>query len=302
MFKGLKAVLLLVSIAALALLFTRLVSGSSIPVLQPKGIIGQQQMELMKTAVFLMLLVVIPVFILTFAIAWRYRADNTKATYTPNWDHNHLAEFTWWAIPCVIILALAVITWKSSHDLDPFKPLESSAKPLTVQVVALPWKWLFIYPEQNIATVNHLTFPEDVPLHFEITADAPMNSFWIPQLGGQIYAMTGMVTELNLMAAEKGTFAGSSANLSGEGFADMKFTATATSQADFDQWVTSTQQSQTALSMTEYTKLAVPSKDNPPTSYSFPTTNLHHNVVMKYMAPDTKMLGADHATMQHGHQ
>jgi len=191
----------------------------------PKGLIGLQERDQMYMATLLMLVVVIPVLILTFAICWRYRASNKSAEYDPNWHHDTLAESIWWGFPALIIILLCIGTWVSSNQLDPFKPLPSSQKPIRIQVVALQWKWLFIYPEHKIALLNYLQFPENTPLNFEITSDAPMNSFWIPALGGQIYAMPGMVTRLHLQALESGEFRGSSANLSGTGFAAMHFLA-----------------------------------------------------------------------------
>ncbi len=164
--------------------------------LDPKGVVAQKERDLMVVAGLMTLVVVVPVFLLTFGIAWRYRATNTKAKYTPNWDHNIVLETIWWTVPTLLILILGGIIWKSSHELDPFKPLASTNEPMIIQVVALDWKWLFIYPDQQIATVNYVEFPENTPVQFHITADAPMNSFWIPQLGGQIYAMAGMSTQL----------------------------------------------------------------------------------------------------------
>jgi cytochrome o ubiquinol oxidase subunit 2 len=256
-------------------------------VLDPKGLIGHQERRLMIVATLLGLLVIVPVFVMLFFIAWKYREGNTgKAIrYTPEWDHSRLAETIWWTGPLVIILILSAIIWRSTHALDPFKPLASSRPPLTIQVVALQWKWLFIYPEQHIATVNYVQFPAQTPVNFEITADAPMNSFWIPQLGGQIYAMAGMSTQLHLMADGNGSYAGSSANLSGAGFSGMRFTAKSTSAAAFSQWVSSVQQSTVSLNPALYSKLAQPSANVPVASFGSPAANLYDSVIMKYMAP-----------------
>jgi cytochrome o ubiquinol oxidase subunit 2 len=275
-----------------------LAHGHTIALLEPKGIIALQEHKLMVTATLLMLVVVLPVFALTAWIAWTYRASNTKAKYTPNWDHNSVLEFIWWAVPCSIIFILAIITWNSSHQLDPYKKIASSKPPITIQVVALPWKWLFIYPQQQIATVNYVQFPKDTPIHFVITADAPMNSFWIPQLGGQIYAMPGMSTQLNLMADGVGTYAGSSANLSGEGFAGMKFTARSSTETDFNSWVDQVRTSRNSLNQATYSALAKPSKDSPPTFYSSAQMGLYDTVIMKFMAPSTDMSGMDMSAMQ----
>ena len=255
--------------------------GIDIDVLNPMGMIALKQRSLIYTSTLLMLIVVIPVFILAVVIAWKYRASNEKAKYTPDWDNNILAECIWWGFPLAIIVILSVVVWKSSHELDPFKPIESNAKPITIQVVALQWKWLFIYPEYNIATVNFIQFPEKTPLNFEITADAPMNSFWIPKLGGQIYAMAGMKTKLHLIANEVGIFRGSSANLSGEGFAGMTFTAEASEASDFDKWVRSIQKSSPSLNLETYHQLAKPSSNNPVASYKLQDKDLFEQIVRK---------------------
>lgn len=259
-------------------------ASSDIPVLEPKGTIAEQQRNLIVFASLLSLVVILPVFVLTFYIAWKYRASNKKAKYAPDWDRNKKLEFTWWAIPCAIILVLAGVAWQTSHSLDPFRPIKSDKEPLTVQVIALQWKWLFIYPEQRIAAVNYVQFPKDRPITFEITADAPMNSFWIPSLGGQIYAMAGMKTKLHLMADQTGTYLGSSANISGEGFAGMKFKAVASTEANFERWVAQVKKAPTVLTIDEYNKLAAPSKNNKVTYYTS-DGGLHDTVIMKYMQP-----------------
>lgn len=277
--------LVLVGAVALAAIFF---SSHSVAILDPKGVIAEKQRNLMVFATLLTLVVVVPVFILTFGIAWRYRAGNQKAQYSPDWDRSRTIETIWWVVPFIIILVLAGATWTSSHELDPYKPLASSTKPIKIQVIALQWKWLFIYPEQHVASVNFMQFPKQTPIDFEITSDAPMNSFWIPQLGGQVYAMTGMSTKLHLMANEAGDYQGSSANISGKGFAGMKFTARASTKAEFDQWVASTKRSQPRLNLNEYKNLAQPSENNPPSTFYLPASNqdLYDNVVMKYMMPD----------------
>jgi cytochrome o ubiquinol oxidase subunit 2 len=259
-------------------------AGSSVPLLQPRGTIAEQQRNLIIFATLLSLIVILPVFVLTFYIAWKYRAGNKKARYMPDWDRNKKLEFTWWAVPCAIILVLAVIAWQTSHSLDPFRAIKSDKKSLVVQVIALQWKWLFIYPEQRIAAVNYTQFPKDTPVRFEITADAPMNSFWIPSLGGQIYAMAGMKTQLHLMADRTGTYQGSSANISGEGFSGMKFKAVASTEANFERWVAQVKQAPKVLTIDEYNKLAAPSKNNK-VAYYTSDGGLHDTVIMKYMRP-----------------
>jgi cytochrome o ubiquinol oxidase subunit II len=278
------ALLLVIPLAIVSFLLF-LVRHSTIAIFHPQGTIAFQERNLMIIAALLMLLVVIPLFVLTFAIVWRYRAENTTAKYTPNWDHDTLDEFIWWGVPLAIIVVLAVLTWQSTHALDPFRPLSSTTPPITIEVVALNWKWLFIYPSLGIATVNFVEFPEQTPVNFEVTADAPMNSFWIPQLGGQIYAMTGMVTQLHLMADDPGDYTGVSSNFSGAGFSGMTFTARSVSNADFAAWVTSVQKSPQILTPEMYRVLEEPSENTPATYYASTTQDLFDTIVMKFMTP-----------------
>lgn len=263
-------------------------SGHAI-LLDPQGSIALQQRNIMFTAAALMMLVVVPVFVLTFAIAWRYRASNTRAKYSPEWDNDLRIEFVWWAIPCAIILALAILTWQSTYALDPFRPLESAKKPVTVEVVALDWKWLFIYPELGIASVNFLQAPVGTPINFKLTSDAPMNSFWIPQLGGQIYTMTGMETKLHLVADAPGIYAGYSANISGKGFAGMKFSLKAVPEKEFDAWVAEVRTSDKVLTHEAYDALAEPSEKNPVSYYSQVEPGLFESVIHSFMGhmPDS---------------
>jgi cytochrome o ubiquinol oxidase subunit 2 len=260
---------------------------TSIPVLQPKGIVGQKERDLMYLSLLLSVIVVVPVFILLFVFSWKYSENNVKRKkYHPDWDGSRLYESIWWAIPFFIIAVLAVITWNSSHSLDPFKPLSAQAKPVEVEVVALDWKWLFIYPQQNIASVNFMQFPVNTPVDFKITSDAPMNSFWIPQLGSQIYAMPGMSTSLHLMAGEAGDYRGKSANISGKGFSQMTFTARASSDNEFNKWINKVKKHQNPLTKNQYDKLAQPSQNNPTSFYSAADPGLYDYVINKYMAPN----------------
>lgn len=252
-------------------------------VLSPKGDVGMQEKSLILIALGLMLVVVIPVIVMTLVFAWRYRASNTKATYAPKWSHSTAIEAVVWAIPCVIIAILGTITWRTSHTLDPYKPLESKVKPITIQVVSLDWKWLFIYPDYGIASVNEIAFPTDVPVHFEITSDSVMNAFFIPQLGSQIYAMAGMDTQLNLIANEPGTYAGLSTNYSGAGFSDMHFNAIATSQQGFSDWINKAKASSVNLDVQAYHTLAQPSEKQPVAYYAAVKPGLFNNIIQQYM-------------------
>lgn len=256
-----------------------------IALLFPSGKIALRERNLLFIIQILMLLVVIPVYILTFAFSWRYRADNFKAKYTPDWDDHPIAEFIWWGLPCLLIIIIGGLSWHRTYQLDPFKPLESTQKPLKIQVVALQWKWLFIYPEEKIASVNFVQFPQHKPIHFEITSDAPMNSFWIPDLGSQIYAMPKMKTELHLIADELGEFRGCSANISGVGFAGMHFIAKASTEEEYQQWVHKAKQAEHSLSLDSYTQLARPSENNPVTLFQLKAEKLFDQIIMKYMHP-----------------
>ncbi|MFL1517181.1 ubiquinol oxidase subunit II [Pseudomonas prosekii] len=275
----------------LPLLGTLLLSGCNMTLLDPKGQVGLDERNLIITATLLMLLVVVPVIVMTFLFAWKYRASNPNAVYAPKWSHSTKIEIAVWAVPVLIIIALGYVTYKSTHALDPYKPLESDVKPITVEVVSMDWKWLFIYPEQGIATVNKLVFPANTPINFKITSDTVMNSFFIPGLGGQIYAMAGMQTKLHLIANQNAEFDGISANYSGAGFTGMKFKAIATSQADFDAWVSDVKKAPKQLEKAEYEALSKPSQNNPVELYSSFTPNLFQTIVDKYegMKPGAPM-------------
>ncbi|KAA0996016.1 ubiquinol oxidase subunit II [Pseudomonas sp. ADAK2] len=266
----------------LPLLGTLLLSGCNMTLLDPKGQVGLDERNLIITATLLMLLVVVPVIVMTFLFAWKYRASNPNAVYAPKWSHSTKIEIAVWAVPVLIIIALGYVTYISTHALDPYKPLESDVKPITVEVVSMDWKWLFIYPEQGIATVNKLVFPANTPINFKITSDTVMNSFFIPGLGGQIYAMAGMETKLHLIANQNAEFDGISANYSGAGFTGMKFKAIATSQADFDAWVSDVKKAPKQLEKAEYEALSKPSQNNPVELYSSFTPNLFQIIVDKY--------------------
>jgi cytochrome o ubiquinol oxidase subunit 2 len=288
----------------LPLIGTLLLSGCNMTLLDPKGQVGLDERNLIITATLLMLLVVVPVIVMTFLFAWKYRASNQDAVYAPKWSHSTKIEIAVWAVPVLIIIALGYVTYKSTHALDPYRPLDSDVKPITVEVVAMDWKWLFIYPEQGIATVNKLVFPANTPINFKVTSDTVMNSFFIPGLGGQIYAMAGMQTKLHLIANQNAEFDGISANYSGAGFTGMKFKAIATSQADFDAWVSDVKKAPKQLEKAEYEALSKPSQNNPVELYASFTPNLFQIILDKYegMKPGKPMQheGKEHemATME----
>ncbi|MEC9127667.1 MAG: ubiquinol oxidase subunit II [Pseudomonadota bacterium] len=302
-------------------LFTLIVAGAGLTlagcsggVLDPKGQVGMDEKNLIILCTILMLIVVVPVIFLTLYFAWKYRASRDFEIYTPKWAHSTKIEAVVWSIPILIVVSLSVITWRSTHALDPYAPLEGQGEHLTVEVVSLNWKWLFIYPEQGIATVNELVFPANKPVAFKITSESTMNSFFIPQLGSQIYSMAGMETKLHLIADEPGTYKGISSNYSGAGFTGMKFNAIATpTEDDFEAWVASVKQSQTSLTSGAYEQLAEPSENNPVTYFSKVDDGLFHNIVMKYMKdhgsmdfynkPENAVMGEHHAMpeMQHSH-
>lgn len=261
-----------------------LLTGCDMVLMHPKGAIGIEQKKLILTALGLMLIVVIPVIFMAIIFARKYRASNKQATYRPDWAHSNKIELVCWTVPIIIIIILAVITWKTTHQLDPYKPLESDKKPITIQVISTDWKWVFIYPEENIATVNEIAIPVGVPINFKVTAESVMNSFFIPALGGQIYAMAGMQTKLHLIANEPGTYKGFSASYSGHGFSDMKFNVIATPDtASFDKWVQKVKASPKKLdSMATFNLLAKPSHNVPVTYFSSVKPNLYEELILKF--------------------
>ncbi|MGF6606995.1 cytochrome o ubiquinol oxidase subunit 2 [Paraburkholderia sp. WSM4175] len=239
--------------------------------------------HLILLALGLMLLVVVPVILLTLHFAWHYRGSNKSATYASKRAHSTAIEVVVWAIPCVILVMLALVIWRTTHSLDPSKPIESQTKTVRVEVVALNWKWLFIYPDYGVAAVNQLAIPVDTPVSFRLTAESLMNSFFIPQLGSQVYTMAGMQTQLNLIADTPGVHAGRSAAFSGPGFSDMHFETIATSRGDFEAWIARAKQSGQTLDTATYTALEQPSQKNPVALYASVMPGLFDNVVNRYM-------------------
>lgn len=265
-----------------------LLAGCNWVVMNPSGDIAMQQRNLILVSTGLMLLIIVPVIALTLLFAWRYRQANTQADYRPDWDHSTQLELVIWAAPLLIIIALGAITWISTHTLDPYRPLDridanrpvpEDVKPLVVEVVALDWKWLFIYPEQGIALVNEMAAPVDRPIQFKITASSIMNSFFIPALAGQIYAMPGMQTKLSAVINKPGVFDGFSANYSGHGFNGMRFKFHGLSVADFDQWVASNKASGKELTRANYLELEKPSERQPVQRYASVDPDLYKAIV-----------------------
>ena len=280
----------------LALFGMLLLTGcDGVPLLDPKGQVGIEQRNLIVIATLLMLIVVIPVILMTLIFAWKYRASNKAAKYTPDWSHSTKIEIAVWGVPMLLLVFLGYITYVSTHELDPYRPLESDVKPVTIQAISVDWKWVFIYPDYGIATVNKIVFPAKTPINFQVTSDSVMNSLFIPGLGGQIYAMAGMHTKLHLIANENHEFNGISANYSGAGFTGMKFKAIATSQADFDSWVSEVKSSPKKLGTAEYAELIKPSERNPVELFSSVTPNLFQIVIDKYegMNPGKKVVAGE---------
>ena len=256
--------------------------GSRWALLDPKGPIATQEKGLIITAFALMLLVVIPVIFMTIAFAWKFRASNKEAQYTPKWDNSFTIETVVWLVPTVIVAILAMIVWKSSHELSPYRPIASSQAPLQVEVVSMNWKWLFIYPDKGVATVNQLVIPAGVPVSFSITSDTVMSSFFIPQLGGQIYAMAGMQTRLQLVADQPGSYQGLNTQFSGDGFPGMHFETVVTTPPDFEGWVRQVKRSRDALGTEAFAQLEAPSANVPPKYFSSVAPQLFEHVLQKY--------------------
>jgi cytochrome o ubiquinol oxidase subunit 2 len=265
---------------------------SSIVLFDPKGPIGDAERFLILTAIALMLIVVIPVFVMCLLFARRYRASNTEATYTPKWSYSKKIDLVIWLVPIAIVTTLSILVWIESHRLNPYKPIYSSIKPTRVEAVSLDWKWLFIYPDRHIATVNQLVFPVKVPLNFRITSDTVMTSFFIPQLGSQIYAMAGMQTSLHLMADESGIYLGQNQQFSGRGFADMNFKAIALSREEFEAWVEKAKRSPDTLDLARFEDLEKPSVGYPVTYFSSVKPGLFDSIIRKYVPATTRDPGS----------
>ena len=259
--------------------------GHLVGFLNPKGIIAHEERRLLFDTLALMMIVVLPVIIMSIAFVYHYQVSHHIKDYKPNWGHSFFLEGLWWGIPCVIILILAIITWKKTYALDPYRSIPGNQEqPMLVQVIALPWKWLFIYPSDNIATINYLMLPVNKQVEFWITTDnVPMSAFFIPQLGSQIYTMTGMRTRLHLLATQIGTYDGMNTQYNGAGFSDMHFVVQVVTEDELQKWITTVKRSTERLTNDRYQSLLRPVINAKPVFYSFVEENLFNQVIDTYM-------------------
>jgi cytochrome o ubiquinol oxidase subunit 2 len=277
----------MISIAISAMLLASCHEG----VLDPHGPVGKAERVILYNSTAIMLAVVIPVIVLTLVFAWWFRSKNKRAQYRPDWEYSGRIEMIIWSIPALVILFLGGIAWTGSHDLDPPQELKDSVAPLDIEVISLDWRWLFIYPNEGIASLNRLVVPAGVPLRFRLTSATVMNSFFVPQLGSQIYAMPGMVSRLNLKADQPGTFQGLSAQFSGDGFSDMRFDLVSVGADEFKEWVTTTKTQGGLLDATTYTNLAKPAKAENPQAYAAVTEGLFDSVSSGHLVANPRPRG-----------
>jgi cytochrome o ubiquinol oxidase subunit II len=262
-----------------------LLAGCQAAVLDPRGPIGRAEKIILIDSLAIMLAIGVPTIIATLAFAWWFRAGNKRARYLPDWSFSGRVELVVWSIPIMVILLLGGVTWISAHDLDPARPIAPERKAIEIQVVSLDWKWLFIYPESGVATVNELVVPAGVPLHFTLTSASVMNAFFVPQLGSMIYTMNGMQTELHLHADDPGTYLGLSAHYSGDGFSDMRFPVRALPADQFVAWTTATRGTGRALDAVSYAALARQSINDPPGAYGAVQDGLFAMIVSQALPP-----------------
>ena len=254
-------------------------------VLDPKGPVGTAENSILYGALAVMLTIVVPVIVAALAFAWWFRASNTRAKYRPDWAYSGQIELVTWSIPALVILLLGGVIWIGSHQLDPMVPLKSRNRPLEVQVVSLDWKWLFIYPEQGIASVNILVVPAATPVHFSLTSASVMSAFFVPQLGSMIYTMNGMSTQLNLMAYRPGVFEGRSSHYNGDGFSGMHFQMRAVAPEQFAAWVAAARGAGTALDAASYRALTRQTSEVRPFTYASATPGLYRAIVLQQLPP-----------------
>ncbi len=260
-------------------------NGHLVGMFAPKGLIAHQEHKLFYDTLALMLIVVIPVIVMSITFAYHYQISHRVRDYKPNWSDSYFLESLWWGIPCVIIVILATITWKKTHELDPYNKIPGiTGKPMLIQAIALPWKWLFIYPELGIATVNYLEIPVGVQVEYWFTVDnVPMSAFFVPQLGSQIYTMAGMRTRLHLIADEVGVYDGMNTQFNGDGFSDMHFETHVVQPAEMQRWIDEVKKSPNELTDATYKELLNPTVGDKPKFYSKPIPELFDNVIMTYM-------------------
>ncbi|RJS91671.1 ubiquinol oxidase subunit II [Salinisphaera sp. Q1T1-3] len=281
-------------VATIALLL--LVSGcslSSLSTMNPVGPIGETERDVTIYTILLLLFVLIPIVAGTVFIAWHYRSTSSNSAYTPDWDHSWLVEVFCWGGPIVILIILAVITWISTHDLDPYKAIESDKPPLEIEAVATDWKWLFIYPDEHVASVNEFAFPVDTPLEIHLTSNSVMNAFMVQRMGTQIFAMSGMQTKLHLMSHEKGDFDGGNYQYNGEGFAKMRFVAKAMSESDYQQWIAKVRQQGSSLDLATFQKFAEPSVVENAVYFAPVSEGLFGDIIGQFHAPKGSAMHAE---------
>ena len=270
---------------ALALTSAATLGGCSEGVLNPQGPIAFAERQILFNSLGIMLAIVIPTILATLGVAFWFRSSNSRAVYMPDFTYSGRLEMIVWSIPAMTVLLVGGVAWVGAHDLDPRRAISSTVKPVTVQVVSLDWKWLFIYPDQGIASVNRLTVPVGTPISFELTSSGVMNSFFVPQLGSQIYTMSGMATRVQLQADHSGTYPGLSAQFSGDGFADMRFTVDAVPADEFARWVTATRSTGPTLDAGTYADLAKPSEKVSQFTYRAIASDLFNRIVMSGTTP-----------------
>lgn len=278
----------------LVISFAVLIKRGQIQLLEPAGYIANIQSKLLWGYLVIAAVVGTSIIITFFFIVFRYR-EGTHRRYDPTWVTGKKLQLAAWGIPFIAICFISALVWNTAHLVDPYRPINSTTHPITIQVVALRWKWLFLYPNDHIASVNMMEIPVGTPISLQLTADAPMNSFWIPRLSGQVYAMTGMVTQLHIEADQAGDYAGSPAEMSGDGFSGMDFTVKAVSAQEYAAWQTATTHTSNTLNYSDYLQLAQPSSYVSPQLYKLPDSSLFLTIVMQFMTP-----GVDPSTLQVG--
>jgi cytochrome o ubiquinol oxidase subunit 2 len=268
-------------------------------VIDPQGPVASAERLILLNATAIMLVVVIPVIALTLIFAWWYRASNPRATYSPGWEYSGHIELVVWSIPAMVVILLAGVSWTSAHLLDPAREIKATIKTIHIEAVALDWKWLFIYPDLEVATVNELVVPAGAPLKFMLTSATVMNAFFVPQLGSQIYAMPGMTTHLNLLAQHPGDYPGFASHFSGDGFSDMRFIVHTVTAAEFPAWLGRARGEGRVLDAAAYSKLARPSSNTPPETYGSVDPNLFEHIVQT-AAPGARAADRPAATRSGG--